>query len=164
MSRRVIHHELLEKFAYNVFHSLKFSEKDALLVARALVKANLRGQDGHGVARIPMYAKRIRCGLVNPSAVPSFTNITPVVIACDGDNGMGFVVAHEAMNRAIAVAEVLGLAMVGVRNSTHFGSSAEYVQQAIDSNMMSMVFTNSSPALPPWGGRKAWLGSSPIGA
>ncbi|KAK4953494.1 hypothetical protein LTR28_006418 [Elasticomyces elasticus] len=40
--------------------------------------------------------------------------------------------------------------------------SAWIVQQAIDSGMMSLVFTNSSPALPVWGGRSKLMGVSPI--
>jgi len=77
---------------------------------------------------------------------------------------MGFVVAAKAMHHAIELAKANGIGLVGIKNSTHFGASALYVQQAIDAGMMSMVFTNSSPALPPWGGAKAFLGASPIAA
>lgn len=52
--------------------------------------------------------------------------------------------------------------MVSVKHSNHFGMSAWLVQQALDANMMSLVFTNSSPALPAWGGRSQLLGVSPI--
>ena len=40
--------------------------------------------------------------------------------------------------------------------------SAWLVQQALDADMMSLVFTNSSPALPAFGGRSKLLGVSPI--
>ena len=40
--------------------------------------------------------------------------------------------------------------------------SACVVQQAIDAGMMSLVFTNSSPALPVWGGKSKLMGVSPI--
>jgi LDH2 family malate/lactate/ureidoglycolate dehydrogenase len=40
--------------------------------------------------------------------------------------------------------------------------SAWIVQQALDAGMMSLVFTNSSPALPVWGGRSKLMGVSPI--
>ena len=39
-------------------------DEDALTVARDLVRANLRGLDSHGVARLPMYLGRLRRGLV----------------------------------------------------------------------------------------------------
>lgn len=52
--------------------------------------------------------------------------------------------------------------MVSVKHSNHFGMSAWLVQQALDADMMSLVFTNSSPALPVWGGKSKLLGVSPI--
>jgi len=52
--------------------------------------------------------------------------------------------------------------VVSIKHSNHFGMSAWIVQQAIDAGMMSLVFTNSSPALPPFGGKEKLLGVSPI--
>jgi LDH2 family malate/lactate/ureidoglycolate dehydrogenase len=40
--------------------------------------------------------------------------------------------------------------------------SAWIVQKALDADMMSLVFTNSSPALPAWGGKSKLLGVSPL--
>jgi LDH2 family malate/lactate/ureidoglycolate dehydrogenase len=63
---------------------------------------------------------------------------------------------------AIDMAKDFGIGMVSVKHSNHFGMSAWLVQQALDSGMMSLVFTNSSPALPVWGGRSKLMGVSPI--
>ena len=83
---------------------------------------------------------------------PSFSQF-----ACDG-----FVAAHVGMARAGEMGHVYGRGMVSVKHSNHFGMSAWLVQQALDSNMMSLVFTNSSPALPVWGGKEKLMGVSPI--
>ena len=66
------------------------------------------------------------------------------------------------MNCAIEMAKEFGIGMVSVKRSNHFGMSAWIVQQALDANMMSLVFTNSSPALPAWGGKSKLMGVSPI--
>ncbi len=60
------------------------------------------------------------------------------------------------------MAKEYGIGMVSVKHSNHFGMSAWIVQQALDANMMSLVFTNSSPALPVWGGKEKLIGVSPI--
>lgn len=52
--------------------------------------------------------------------------------------------------------------MASIKHSNHFGMSAWIVQKALDADMMSLVFTNSSPALPAWGGKSKLLGVSPI--
>lgn len=66
------------------------------------------------------------------------------------------------MTTAISMAQQFGIGMVSVRHSNHFGMSAWIVRQAVEANMMSLVFTNSSPALPVWGGREKLMGVSPI--
>ena len=48
--------------------------------------------------------------------------------------------------------------MVAVKHSSHFGMAASYVLQAERAGYMSMVFTNASRGMPPWGGREALLG------
>ncbi|KAG6021578.1 hypothetical protein E4U41_002453 [Claviceps citrina] len=135
---------------------------NAALVARCLVAADLRGVDSHGINRIPSYVARIRRGVLDPAAQPLVNQVTPAVAQVDGRNGFGFVAAHLAMRAAIDSATVYGIGMASVKHSNHFGMSAWVVQQALDADMMSLVFTNSSPALPPYGGRTRLLGVSPI--
>lgn len=106
--------------------------------------------------------ERIRQGVLNPSAQPQLRQVTPVVAHVDGQNGFGFVTAHAGMAAAIDAARTYGIGMTSVSHSNHFGMSAWVVQQALDADMMSLVFTNSSPALPVWGGRSKLMGVSPI--
>jgi len=106
--------------------------------------------------------ERIRQGVLAASASPTLSQITPVVAQVDGHNGLGFPAAHLGMSRAIEMARDFGIGMVSIKHSNHFGMSAWLVQQAIAAGMMSLVFTNSSPALPAWGGREKLMGVSPI--
>lgn len=66
------------------------------------------------------------------------------------------------MSTAITSAQTYGIGMASVKHSNHFGMSAWLVRQALDAGMMSLVFTNSSPALPVWGGKSQLMGVSPI--
>ncbi|KAI5465332.1 Malate/L-lactate dehydrogenase [Mariannaea sp. PMI_226] len=136
--------------------------ENASIVARCLIAADLRGVDTHGMNRIPSYMERIRQGVLNAGADPTVNQVTPVVAQVDGQNGFGFVAAHRGMAAAIESAKVYGIGMASVKHSNHFGMSAWLVQQALDADMMSLVFTNSSPALPAWGGRSKLMGVSPI--
>ncbi|ETN39160.1 uncharacterized protein HMPREF1541_05383 [Cyphellophora europaea CBS 101466] len=137
---------------------------NATIIAKCLIAADLRGIDTHGMNRIPSYMTRIRNGVLSPTAEPTYSEVTPVAGQVDGHNAFGFLNAHLGMTRAIAMAHTYGIGMVSVRHSNHFGMSAWVVQQALDAGMMALVFTNSSPALPAWGGRDKLLGVSPIAA
>ncbi|KAF2715631.1 Malate/L-lactate dehydrogenase [Pleomassaria siparia CBS 279.74] len=135
---------------------------NATIVAKCLVEADLRGVDTHGMNRIPSYMARIRQGVLDPKASPTLHQVTPAVASVDGHNGFGFLAAHMGMAAAISMAQEFGIGMVSVKHSNHFGMSAWVVQQALDAGMLSLVFTNSSPALPVWGGRSKMMGVSPI--
>lgn len=154
----------LEHFAANVFQKAGLSPENAAIIGRDLVRANLRGLDSHGVSRMPMYLERLRRGLVNPRPEIRIEQVAGAVSSVDGDNAMGFLSSHLAMDEAMRLAETSGIGLVGVRNSTHFGMGALYVLQALERGFVSMVFTNSSPAIAMHGGRSAFLGASPIAA
>lgn len=100
------------------------------------------------------------------NAKPQFkiTEKTPVVAHMDGDNGFGFVVATRAMEEAIKRAEIYGIGLVTVNHSNHFGMGATYVLQALEKDMISLVFTNSAKQMPPFGGKETLLGISPFAA
>ncbi|KAI1752650.1 Malate/L-lactate dehydrogenase [Xylaria castorea] len=160
------------KFYVDASDALKFVEdvlvgngvpaSNAEIVARCLIAADLRGVDTHGMNRIPSYMTRVRQGVLNATVSPELTQVTPVVAQVDGRNGFGFLAASKGMAAAVDMAREFGIGMVSIKHSNHFGMAAWIVQQAIDAGMMSLVFTNSSPALPPFGGKGKLLGVSPI--
>lgn len=154
----------LEAFGRAVFESAGLRSEDAATVAAGLVEANRRGIDSHGISRIPMYLTRLRKGVVNPRPEVRVERVAAAAALVDGDNGMGFLVGRRAMAEAITLAEEAGIGLVGCRRSTHYGMAAIYVQQAIDAGCIALAFTNSSPAIPAWGGRTAFLGASPLAA
>lgn len=140
------------------------TDEAAALIADDLVSADMRGLYSHGVSRIPMYLKRIDCNCVKPVPDIRIEKVGQAVLKVNGDDGMGFLVAHKAMEEGMALAEKTGIAMVGCTHSTHYGMAALYVKQAVDNGFCCIVCTNSSPALPVFGGRTAFLGAAPFAA
>ncbi|AEO64468.1 uncharacterized protein THITE_2041129 [Thermothielavioides terrestris NRRL 8126] len=158
----LVRHDDAEAFVVNLLVAVGVSAKHAQTIAHGLVQADLRGVESHGINRLPSYLARVRNGVLDPKAEPELTQVTPVVAQVDGHNGFGFPAAHLAMETAISMARTFGIGMVSVKHSNHFGMSAWLVRQAVDAGMMSLVFTNSSPALPVWGGKTKLIGVSPI--
>lgn len=93
-------------FVHNVLVANGVSTKNATIVARCLIAADLRGVDTHGMNRIPSYLERIRQGVLDGTATPELTQITPVVSQVDAKNGWGFVAADLGMAAAIESAKV----------------------------------------------------------
>ena len=154
----------LEAVATEMLVAHELSAYDAATVARCLVEADLRGVETHGVVRLPHYLNRVRLGLINPRPKLEVDSKTPVAKLLDADDGFGFVAAELAVRVAIDSAKDLGIGMVAVKRSSHFGMAASYVLQAVRAGYMCMVFTNASKGMPPWGGKEALLGTSPLAA
>src|SRR5262245_43043250 len=151
-----------DAFVRRLLIAHRVPDNDAAIVAGCLVSADLRGVDTHGMARLPGYLDRLRRGLINATPVLAPRRVTPVAAALDGDNGFGFVVGMRAIEEAMAMARDFGLGVVSVRRSTHFGMAASYALPAIEAGFIAMVFSNASPAMPPWGGRDGLLGTNPF--
>ncbi|KAI1766650.1 putative malate/L-lactate dehydrogenase [Hypoxylon sp. FL1150] len=150
------------KFVEEVLTGNGVPPENAATVARCLIAADLRGVDTHGMNRIPSYMTRVRAGMLDIKASPVVTKVTPVVAQVDARNGFGFLAGAAAMKEACDMAREFGIGMASVKHSNHWGMSAWVVRQALDAGMMSLVFTNSSPALPVYGGRSKLVGVSPI--
>lgn len=134
----------------------------ASIVAECLVRADLRGVDTHGIGRLPGYVDRLRRGLVNPRPALAARRVAAAAASLDGDDGFGFVVGSRAMGEAAAIASEAGVGIVSVRRSTHFGMAASYALMGIERGLVTLVVTNASPGLAPWGGRTALVGTSPL--
>ncbi len=152
----------LEPFVARIFAAHGVPENDAARVAQCLVQADLRGVSSHGVGRIPIYTERLQKGLVKARPNITINRPTSVTAQINGDDGLGFVVATTAMGEGIKIAREHGVAFVTACHSAHFGMAASYLLMAVEVGLSAFVFTNASPAMPIWGGRTPFLGTSPF--
>lgn len=134
----------------------------AALVADSLVLADLRGVDSHGINRLPSYVSRIQQGLLDVNPTLQFDFKTPVIASLNANNTFGFVAASLAVDKGIEIAETYGLAMVGVKQSNHYGMASTYLLRAMRRGFGAMAFTNASRAMPAWGGAEKLFGTSPF--
>lgn len=157
-----VHVSDVKSFIQSVLSGNKVPPVTAKIVAECLALADLRGIDTHGMNRLPSYLKRIRAGVLDPCVAPTMDQLSPVVAQVDCKNGFAFVAGHIGIARAVEMAQTYGVGIVSVKHSNHLGMSAWVVQQALDAGLISLVFTNASPALPVWGGSIKLMGTSPI--
>ena len=137
-------------------------EEEAACVADVLVYADLRGVYSHGVLRVQHYAQRIRAGGINLSAKLCLVNIKPSIGLVDAQGAAGHVATTFAAREAIRVAHEQGLAMVGIKNNTHCGALAYYVQMALNENLAALVCVNTDKQTVPFGSREAFFGTNPF--
>lgn len=135
---------------------------DAEIAAKALLSADIRGIDSHGVARLSGYIRLWEAGRINTKPHIRIVHETPSTAVVDGDAGLGLVVAPFAMQIAIEKAKHVGTGWVSVRNSNHFGIAGYHAMMALEQDMIGMAMTNASALVAPTFSIERMLGTNPI--
>lgn len=152
----------LTAFMVDTLSAMGLPPDDARITADVLITADLWGVKSHGVAHLKMYYDRILQGLQLPASCPEVIKETETTAVIDGNNGMGMVLGHHAMQMAIEKARTYGLGAVAVRNSSHYGVAGYYTLQAVEAGMVGISFTNAHPSIAPTFGVQPMLGTNPI--
>ena len=151
----------LRSFATRVLEATGVPHQDSYLVADSLIQADLWGHSSHGLLRLPWYVARLRTGAMSTVTAPESLVDTGPLLLLDGKDGIGQVLTEQARVEAVARARQFGIGAVGVRNSNHFGTAMYYTRRATADGCVSMLTTNASPAMAPWGGKAKVLGTNP---
>jgi len=159
---RLLSANQLKRLCINILEAVGGSGDEAEIVADSLVKANLRGVDSHGVIRLPVYVNRVKHKTIVPGAPFRVVHETLSTALVDGGSGFGQVVAVKAMKLAVEKARSTGVGAVSVFNTNHFGMAAYYALIALQNEMVSVITSNTSPWVVPWGGRVPMLGTNPM--
>ncbi len=155
------YHQLLD-FTEAILQKIGCNEKDAMIAAKVLVSADLRGIDSHGVARLSGYVRLWEAKRVNANPEIKIIHETPSTAVVDGDSGLGLVVAPFSMQVAIDKAKNVGTGWVSVQNSNHFGIAGYHAMMALEHDMIGIAFTNASPLVAPTFSVERLLGTNPI--
>lgn len=162
MSDIIVRHEALKSLVIKKLEQAGIPSEHAQIVADVLVHANLRGVHSHGVLRTEHYVKRLKEGGLNPNPKITVRETGPVSAVVDGDDGLGHVVAKEAMNVAIRSAKKNGVGFIGVINSSHCGALSYFLTQAVEENLIGMAMTHTDKSVVPFGGAEPFFGTNPI--
>lgn len=154
--------ERLESFSREILIHLGLTDEEAGSSAQVLVAADLRGIDSHGVSRLPIYARRLMKGLINPRPERKILSQKGAIGILDADNGMGAPAAIVATRMAMEKAREYGLGGTVVGNTNHFGIAAYYAMLPVEKDMLGMAMTNTSPLMVPFGGQEKILGTNPV--
>jgi (2R)-3-sulfolactate dehydrogenase (NADP+) len=132
--------------------------------AHAIVASDRWGIGSHGLMRLPFYLDRLKAGGINPKAELKKVTDMPGLVIFDGDDGLGHWQIQRAAQLAAERAKVNGIAAVGVGRSSHCGALGIYVWPMIDAGLVGIAFSTGPAVMPPTGGNKPLLSTSPVAA
>lgn len=156
----------LEDDVARIFAAAGSNAREAGLIARHLVEANLRGHDSHGVGVLPGYIAAARDGHLKLNHTLAIAHDSGGLLVCDAGHGAGQVMAHDAIAQGIDRVRHHGFAIVALRNSYHIGRIGHWAEQCAAAGFVSIHFVNvpGHAAVAPFGGTRARLGTNPFAA
>jgi len=153
----------LTRLAVRAFQGLGLTQTDASDVVRVLVLADLFGLSTHGLSRVESYGDRLMVKGIRAQPNIKVESPAPALRVVDGDNGVGPLVGMHALRAAMDAASQYGIGMAFARGSNHFGPISPYSLIAAQEGFASMIGSNATTTIAPWGGSDARLGNSPLG-
>lgn len=146
-------------------HGTGSNEREASLVARNLVLANLSGHDSHGIGMMPTYLSAASEGRLKVNQHARVERDEGALITIDGGLGYGQVIGHEAMEIGIRRAKRLGTCIVAVHHSHHVGRIGHWAEQCAGAGLVSMHYVNvvgRPPLVAPFGGTDGRFSTNPF--
>jgi LDH2 family malate/lactate/ureidoglycolate dehydrogenase len=143
---------------------VKFGEtkQNADIAAEIMVWADMRGVATHGTYLLEPIYKRFQGNQIQiPTQITTVKDNTSTGVL-DGGAGLGQVAAYHAMKTSIEKAKQSGVAVTVARNTNNIGPLAFYSLMAAREGMIGMTMTNAAPAIAPWGGTEAFMGTNPF--
>ena len=155
--------KVMDDFLREAFEGYGVPGEDAALCADVLLESDRRGIESHGCNRFkPIYIDRIVDGIQNPITKIDVLKETMSTAVLDANDGMGMVASKMAMDMAIEKCKKVGLAMVAVRNSTHYGIAGYWTTMATKAGLIGLTGTNARPSIAPTFGVENMLGTNPL--
>ncbi|HXJ82478.1 MAG TPA: Ldh family oxidoreductase [Candidatus Methylomirabilis sp.] len=146
-----------------VFSAWGMSEDHARTTALMMTETDLRGVDSHGISMLPTYDKEFRLGRLNMRPNWKAVREGPATALIDADASLGHPVSAYAMNLAVDKCREIGVAIVSVFNSHHFGAAGCYSKIAADRGAIGLVTSGTrGVTMVPTFGAEPVMGTNPI--
>lgn len=154
-----IPYQKLESWATGILAESGMSAEEVETVVKALLAANLRGTDTHGINMIPSYASRYKAIDHRPIQVVEDKGAGCIV---DGGNHTGQMTSMFALEQAMKKADRFGIGLALVKESCHNGAEGYYTALAAEKGYIALAATTVMPLLAPWGGLEPFVGNNPF--
>jgi LDH2 family malate/lactate/ureidoglycolate dehydrogenase len=152
----------LRAMVAGIFAARGVPEAGAADVADALVWANLRGVDSHGVSRVPRYIDLFDKGESVPDAAVTVQRPRAAVAIVDAHAAPGPIAMLRAVTEAVSGARECGIGWASVRGTVHTGAIGYYTSRAAGAGMAAVGVVAGIPNMAYEGARGAAVATSPL--
>jgi delta1-piperideine-2-carboxylate reductase len=134
---------------------------EARIIADHLIDCELRGLSYGGLPRALSITERIKAAPKprTPIRVEEKSSVSALV---HGGDNIGYLVAYTSMEEAIRRAKAHGIAVVGANDTWYTGMLSYFAERIAAHDLVSMIASNATPWVAPFGGTEGRFGTNPI--
>ena len=153
----------LRQTVAQIFEKVGVTPEDAAEAADVLTMTDLRGVETHGVSNmLRVYVRDYKAGKLDPRPGFRVARQSPGTAVIDAERRLGIIVGPKAMRLAMDKARQVGVGIVTVYNSGHFGAIGHFAMQAAQQDMVGVCFTGAGLNVVPTFASKPMIGTNPI--
>lgn len=146
----------------SLFTKHGFSKEQANTLARIHTESTVDGIYSHGINRVPVFIDYVKQGLIKIDNTASKVASMGSIERWNGSKASGVLNALKCTDRAIDLAKTHGMGLVALRNTNHWMRGGTYAWRAAEQGCISILFTNTIPNMPAWGGKENRIGNNPL--
>jgi len=159
--KKIIYDDL-KQFHKKILTAIGLDEYSVESVTTGLCETSLRGVDSHGVRLLPHYVNSALSGRKNPQPKFTISKTFPSIAHLDADNAFGHAAGMKSIEVAMEMAEVQGVGIVAVSNSSHPGAMASMALKAARKGFIALAFTHADALVLSHNGTRPYFGTNPI--
>ncbi|MEK1943185.1 MAG: Ldh family oxidoreductase [Pseudomonas sp.] len=137
------------------------SAAEAAVIGDHLIDCELRGLSYGGLPRALSVIERIKSA-TEPKRPIKVRRESPVSASIDGGDQVGYLVAQQATDMAIAKAKASGIAVVGANETWYTGMFSYYLEQVTRAGFVGLIAGSGGHIVAPAGGTEKRFGTNPI--
>lgn len=139
---------------------LGYDDEGATITADHLIDTELRDFGAGGLARALTLIDRIQSA--EPFQPITVMNETETVLALDGGDQAGYIVAKKLTEKLIEKTKKHGVAMGGACNTYATGMFSYYLEMITAEGLVGFITSSGGPTVAPHGGTEAVFGTNPV--
>ena len=157
-----VNREQLYSCTYEILTAIGEDPEGAKIAADCLIRSDARGITTHGTYLLSPIVERAKAACLSlPTKISTITDDGAIAVI-DGGDGLGAIAGKYAVDLSVKRASQFGISIVLIRRTNNLGALAFYTEMVAREGMIAMMGCNAAPAMAPWGGAGAYLGTNPI--
>lgn len=128
----------------------------------AILDTEMSGLEGHGFYWLQFYCGHLRSGKVDGRARARVERLSSVAFRIDAAGGFAHPAIEAGFARLVPAARKMGIAAMSVHRSYNAATLGWHTEWLARAGLVAFGFTNSVPAIAPFGGRTPLIGTNPM--